>query len=144
MEGREEGVVCMGPQLEMSRSVRGHRYHLLPALSWFFSTTAQCVCLTQTGDKARSPGERVKEPVFQNREDCDALSFRLCCVLWASCAKGTQHDSLADHLVGDGSCYIQHLGVFLPSAYVLATPSSLFLQLLPELGPSGTSPCRYL
>lgn len=32
MEEREEVVVCMGPQLEMSRSVRGHKYHLLPAL----------------------------------------------------------------------------------------------------------------
>lgn len=45
MEGREEVLVCMGPQLEMSRSVRGHKYHLLPALPWFFSSTAQCVSL---------------------------------------------------------------------------------------------------
>lgn len=120
--GREEVVVCMEPQVEMSRSVRGHKYHLLRALALFFSATALCVLLRQE----TRPGVlgRVKEPVFQNREDCDALGFQLCCVpqdlslshQWTSCAKGTQCHSLADTLPRDGSCCIQ------PSTRVFSCP----------------------
>lgn len=45
----------MGPQMEVSRSVRGHKYHSPRALPLFFSATALCASLRQ--DEAWSSGE---------------------------------------------------------------------------------------
>lgn len=54
--GEEELVVCMGPQMEVSRSVRGHKHHLLRALPLFF--LCHCfVCLTETRRGLESWGE---------------------------------------------------------------------------------------
>lgn len=54
--GGEELVGCMGPQMEVSRSVRGHKHHLLRALPLFF--LCHCfVSLTETGRGLESWGE---------------------------------------------------------------------------------------
>lgn len=118
--GREEVVVCMEPQMEMSRSVRGHKYHLLRALALFFSATALCVLLRQE----TRPGVlgRVKEPVFQNREDCDALGFQL------QLRQGHSVPQLSRHLA-QGWVLLhpaQHQGVFLPSPMNWQLPAFYF------------------